>query len=75
MMKRERCCSCMGGAPPKRAATMLCLNIGGKHLDTTKETLREASYFHPYIEGDFTPPLVNDFVRWFGYSECVGLVG
>ena len=45
--------------PPKRAA-IICLNIGGQHFDTTRDTLSKCSYFIPYLEGRIDHATDND---------------
>ena len=50
-MKRLDCCCT--DPPPKRRAAAVHLNVGGKSFDTTHDTLAKASYFLPYLEGQF----------------------
>ena len=50
-MKRLDCCCT--DPPPKRRAAVVPLNVGGKSFDTTHDTLAKASYFLPYLEGQF----------------------
>ena len=36
----------------RRAAAMVSLNVGGKHFDSSPDTLSKALYFQPYLQGD-----------------------
>ena len=44
LFKMKRVCTCADGPPPaKRAAAMVSLNVGGRHFDTTAESLSRRS--------------------------------
>ena len=47
-MKRSCPDSPEGG---RRAAAMVSLNVGGKHFDSSPDTLIQAQYFEPYLQG------------------------
>ena len=48
IMKRPCSHSPEGG---RRAAAMVSLNVGGKHFDSSPDTLIQAQYFEPYLRG------------------------
>ena len=56
-MKRLDCCCT--DPPPKRRAAVVHLNVGGKSFDTSHDTLARASYFLPYLEGQFIPFIIT----------------
>ena len=65
VMKRDCVLRCAREAspPPKRlASSMVSLNVGGKHFDTTQETLRKAAYFHLYLTGKNFTKQVPSFI-------------
>ena len=40
-----------GLTPPPKRATIVRLNTGGYHFETTKDTVSKCTYFLPYLEG------------------------
>ena len=49
IMKRFHSASPRG---ERRAAAMVCLNVGGRQFDSSPDTLSKALYFEPYLSGD-----------------------
>ena len=63
-MKRDCELRCGEASPPPKrlASSMVSLNVGGKHFDTTQETLRKAACFQLYLTGSIFTKQVPSFV-------------
>ena len=35
-------------------AAMVSINVGGRHFDSSPDTLSKAQYFEPYLSGDYS---------------------
>ena len=49
----KRCGSTMANVNKKVLPSIVRLNVGGKHFDTTRETLQPAAFFTPWLEARF----------------------
>ena len=43
----------MENAHKKVSSSIVRLNVGGKHYDTTRDTLRSSAFFRPWLDGRF----------------------